>query len=131
MCIRDRVYTDDKTYIKLGNEIENVEIEVTSGIKQGCTGSTTLFKLVTYKIIKELEKEKGFNNGSIKINSLFFADDGLILAESVNDAAANIRTLLQISGECGLEINKEKSNVLTVSYTHLRAHETPEHLVCR
>ena len=25
------------------------------------------------------------------------------------------------------EVNKQK----TVSYTHLRAHETPEHLVCR
>ena len=37
------IYTGDKTNIDLGEGLEQ-EIEVTSGIRQGCTGSTTLFK---------------------------------------------------------------------------------------
>ncbi len=39
------VYIGDRTKVEIGKE--DVEIEVTSGIRQGCTASTTLFKLVT------------------------------------------------------------------------------------
>lgn len=56
-----------------------------SGIHQGCTASTTLFKLVTFKIIKE-ELNKGFKN-EFKISSLFFyADDGMLLTTSTKEA---------------------------------------------
>ena len=48
--IVSRVYKDDFTKIEIGDLEENIDI--TSGIKQGCTGSTTLFKLITYEIIK-------------------------------------------------------------------------------
>lgn len=34
---------------------EDVEKEVTSGIRLGCIISTTLFKLVTFRVIEELE----------------------------------------------------------------------------
>ena len=38
---------------------EEIEIEVTSGIRQGCTASTALFKLITYKVIEEMRKTEG------------------------------------------------------------------------
>ena len=80
------IYTGDKTNIDLGEGLEQ-EIEITSGIRQGCTGSTTLFKLVTLLIIRKIEQEgRGFVNGQFKIGTLFFADDALVLAESVEDA---------------------------------------------
>ena len=53
-------------------------MNITSGIKQGCTGSTTLFKLITYEIIKELEKNgERLEMDANLPNSLFFADDSL------------------------------------------------------
>ena len=42
-----KVYTEDKTYLQLNEEVRS-EMMVTSGIKQGCTGSITIFKLITY-----------------------------------------------------------------------------------
>ena len=39
--------------IKL-NKDNKESIDISSGIRQGCNGSTSLFKLVTYKIAKEL-----------------------------------------------------------------------------
>ena len=51
-----KIYQDDFTKIIIGENEENVNI--TSGIKQGCTGSTTLFKLITYEIIKESSRKK-------------------------------------------------------------------------
>ena len=45
-----RIYREDSTKIQLEKNKE-IEIEVTSGTRQGCTASTVLFKLITYKII--------------------------------------------------------------------------------
>ena len=49
-----QMYAEDRTTIKLGKKQE--KIEVTSGIRQGCSISTLLFKMVTFNIIEELER---------------------------------------------------------------------------
>ena len=91
-----KIYQDDFTKIIIGENEETVNI--TSGIKQGCTGSTTLFKLITYEIIKELEKngEKLEMDANLP-NSLFFADDSLTMADTVEKAERNIKILSKIS----------------------------------
>ena len=48
----------DRKEIQLEKNKE-IEIEVTSGIRQGCTASTVLFKLVIHKIIEEMRKTEG------------------------------------------------------------------------
>ena len=75
-----QVYTEDKTYLQLNEEVGS-EMTVTSGIRQGCTGSTTIFKLITYILIEQLNKTGvGYKDESLYINTLFYADDGLNLA---------------------------------------------------
>ena len=55
------VYQDDHTEINYGDMKKN--INVISGIKQVFTGSTVLFKLITYMIINELEaKGTGYSD---------------------------------------------------------------------
>ena len=46
-----QIYDGDSTTIRLNGRTEAI-IEVTSGIRQGCNGSTTSFKIVTYVIAK-------------------------------------------------------------------------------
>ena len=88
-------------------------INITSGIKQGCTGSTTLFKLITYEIIKELEKYgECLKIEGTSINSLFFADDSLTMAETKENATKKLKILKRVSESFGLKINKEKSKIL-------------------
>ena len=75
--------------------------------------STTLFKLITYAILIELNKHNiGFKDELFNINTLFFADDGLCLAQSVEEARLRITQLSRIVGEYGLEINAIKSNIV-------------------
>ena len=106
------IYNGDQTEICLREELKEV-VEITSGIRQGCTGSTVLFKLITYTIMESLEREKkGFKNDHFMLSSLLFADDGLIMTETIEAAEDIIRTVITISRECGLELNKEKSNVI-------------------
>lgn len=48
------------------------EMEITGGIRQECTGSALLFKMVTYKIMEELEENcKGYKDEKFEINALF------------------------------------------------------------
>ena len=101
------LYQDDYTYLVFGEQEE--KINITSGIKQGCTGSTTLFKLITYEIIKELEKYgECLKIEGTSINLLFFADDSLTMAETKENATKNLKILKRVSESFGLKINKEK-----------------------
>ena len=106
-----RLYSDDKTVLNLG-EMKK-EIRVNSGIKQGCPLSTTLFKLVTFMIIRELE-EKGarYEVEGRNVSSLFFADDSMLFSRTKQNAERNLEIMVQVGRKYGLEINKEKSKVL-------------------
>lgn len=67
---------------------------------------------MTYVIITQLEtKGKGFSNHLLNIGVLFYADDGLVMAQSLEDAKANLEIIVDVSRSCGLEINKDKSSV--------------------
>ena len=67
-----RVYSEDGTRLVLGEQSE-VEVEVESGIRQGCTASTVLFKLITFKIIEVLNRKLGgVSVGNVRLRSLFF-----------------------------------------------------------
>ena len=106
------IYTGDKTAICLNSKTK-VGIQITSGIRQGCTGSTSFFKLLTYIIAKEIESNKvGFRNHKFAWPILFFADDSLLLTNSIEEGTENLKTLIAVSKECGLEINKRKSNII-------------------
>lgn len=108
------IYENDKTILTMNNLKQ--EVQITSGIKQGCTGSTTLFKIITYIIIEEMEKYgRGYHDLELSIIALFFADDGLILANSLNDAIRNLRFITHCAARFGLLINKEKSNFLVMN----------------
>ena len=97
--------------IKIGDSEE--KIDISSGIKQGCTLSTTLFKIVTYLIIQELEnKGRGYKVDDIILQSLYFADDSILAAESIEDARHNLNILIEVSKKFGLNINRDKCNVL-------------------
>ena len=106
-----RVYSGDEVVIRWGDREER--IRVTSGIRQGCTASTTFFKLITYIIIEELEgRGVLFEVDGVRINSLWFADDSIVVANSVEAAERNLKIVKEIGGYFGLEINEKKSMAL-------------------
>ena len=44
--------------------------------------------------------------------ALFFADDGMILMQTQQEAKESIKILSNIAKDCGLSINKNKSNII-------------------
>ena len=106
-----RIYREDSTKIQLEKNKE-IEIEVASGIRQGCTASTVLFKLITYKIIEEMRKTEGIQILGPKITCLFYTDDGLILAKDKEKAERSIEIIREIGGKYGLQLNERKSQCI-------------------
>ena len=105
------IYKNDYTEVVFGDVMK--KIDVTSGIRQGCTGSSVLFKLITYMIMNELDqKGRGYKDENFALKSLFFADDALLLSHSLEEARENLEIITNTSREFGLEINREKSNIL-------------------
>ena len=104
------IYKEDSTMLTDNNSIEE-NINITSGIRQGCNGSTVLFLMVTYIIIEEITKlQIGVKIRDINITTLFFADDGLLLTNNIRDTQTVLAKLEEIGGICGLNINREKSH---------------------
>jgi len=107
-----QIYDGDWTEMWLRDDLKE-EFNITSGIRQGCTGSSVLFKLVTYKIMEEIDnKIDGFQNDAVKLTSLFFADDGLIMSHSKKEIEKSIEIVINKSRYYGLDLNKMKSNIL-------------------
>merc|ERR1712055_177776 len=107
-----QMYHDDNTVIKLGNMKEKVE--VIGGIRQGCCISTLLFKMVTFKIIEELRKEKKYKIGKFDDNSIWLADDATLVADSLKTMEELLNCLSRVGGEYGLEINEEKTKIMKI-----------------
>ena len=86
------------------------DIEVMCGIRQGCTGSPQLFLMVIGMVIEQiLRSGMGFRLNDVCLPTLFYADDGLLLARSVKEAEKIIVILEEEAAKYGLKINKEKS----------------------
>ena len=110
--IISHIYEKDKTQVYF-NSIHQADIDVTSGIRQGYNGSSNLFLLVKYLIIEKMyDCLNGINTNICKILALFFADDGIIMMQSLQEARESIQVLTDISEKCGLSINKRKSCIL-------------------
>lgn len=101
------LYTGDRTVINRGGNSMGV-LQINSGIRQGCTGSPQLFVMVVGKIIEEiLRSGMGYRCGGIYIPVMFYADDGLLLARSREEAGEMIDVLERSSEACGLKINRD------------------------
>ena len=107
-----QMYKNDSTVIKLGSLSEKVE--VTSGIRQGCCISTLLFKLVTFKIIEELRKERVYKVGVFEDNSIWLADDATLVAEDLPTLRKLLNRLSRAGGEYGLQINEKKTKIMRI-----------------
>ena len=95
-----RIYIGDEVVIRWRDREER--IRVMSGIRQGCIASTVFFELITYIIIEELEgRGVVFEVDVIGINSLWYADDSIVVSNTVEGARRNLEVVREIGGILG------------------------------
>ena len=100
-----QMYEKDETTINLGKMKET--IEVTYGIRQGCSISTLLFKMVTFCIIEDIRKNgKMYRIREYEGNSLWLADDATLIVNIRGNVEYNIKALIIAGGTCDLNLNQ-------------------------
>ena len=107
-------------------KIDTKTIEMFSidqGVKQGCVLSHTLFNIFLADLPPSLGTEHGINiDHTTNINSLIWADDILLMAETEEHLQSLLYKLERYCDKNGLSLNTEKTKVMIFNKTgrHIR-----------
>ena len=111
------MYDDVKAKVKCGAKFSDF-ISCTRGVKQGDTCSPVLFSLFINELALEI-----INNGRhgailnpdfIELLIMFFADDIVLLSETVIGLQTQLNSLYNAASRLELKVNMDKSNIVVV-----------------
>ncbi|XP_052745839.1 uncharacterized protein LOC128199637 [Bicyclus anynana] len=109
------IYENSTSKVKLETSGEPFNIE--RGVRQGDPLSPKLFIAVLQDIFSKMNwAQKGILINGNYLNHLRFADDIVIMAESPKDLEEMITTLDQESKKVGLDMNTDKTKIMTNTY---------------
>ena len=109
--ILKEIYKESKAVIRM--EKESQPFKVNRGVRQGDTISPKLFTAVLEDVFRSLDwKEEGISINGERLSHLRFADDVVVVAETMGDLERMINDLAKESSHCGLRLNAEKTKVL-------------------
>ena len=114
------LYNQQKASVGVEDELtETVDIERV--VQEGCVLSPDLIILHGEIIMREIGGIEAFSIGGRNVNNIRYADDTVLLADSVEKLQALFDVGNRASKEKGLKIKREKTECLMVS----RRSETP------
>ena len=89
-------------------------INLWRGVRQGDTISPKIVTVALEDIFKTLEWEaKGVTINGEPLNNLRFADDVVLLAESMDDLKTMLQELNSAAKNCGLQMNAAKTKIMS------------------
>ena len=105
------IYSGHKRKIDIGND-QTEWIDCRRGVKQGCCLSPVLFAIYLADLGTRLKATKGVKMGNATIPGIFFADDMIQTAETVDDLGHQLAILRDFVTERRLEINFQKTQIM-------------------
>lgn len=109
------MYSKIELQIKHGNSLTN-KFTSTLGVRQGDNLSPTLFNLYINDLHLSIQNQRNTDPitiGSYTFNSLFYADDVVLISTSSEGLQNCITALKEFSDKWKLEVNLDKTKVLT------------------
>lgn len=88
--------------------------KVSKGVRQGDPLSPLLFNLTIEKAVHEMDTEVGYDIDGERISGLAYADDIIIMASTAAGLERNIDLFMYKMQLFGLEINTQKSGVVSI-----------------
>jgi hypothetical protein len=114
-----RLYENSFSKIKTGKQLSSV-FYVTKGLRQGCSLSPTLFKIYIQNALENWQKKcarMGLEIQDMKIYSMLFADDQLLIAQDCEDLEYMIRKLIDEYELLGLKLNIKRTKYMAIGDT--------------
>lgn len=108
-----RMYSSAKTCLELGNG-ESANIRIGQGVFQGDPLSPVIFNHVIDRAIKKLDDDYGYPCGHTRVTCTAFADDVMIVGETITGTQLNIDTLVCELEKFGLVMNPSKCQSLSI-----------------
>ena len=106
------LYVNGKARVKVGG-VESELFGVHRGVRQGCTLFPWLFNVfmdtVTRETKRQFRSEVKLSTGDVGV--LLFADDMVVMAESVEGLQSNLQVLSDVLNRWELKVNWRKSRV--------------------
>ena len=103
------LYDGASTRISNGKS-ETTEIEIRSGVKQGCSLSPLLFNIVMDELVDELDPRLGYRRQNASpISIMAFADDLVLVSESLTGIECLLKKTETFMSQRGMKINPRKS----------------------
>lgn len=114
------LYTGNKTRIKTKKGLSE-EVRMNIGIRQGDSLSPTLFNIVMDQVIKEVYRVNArYRIGSRSLKVLFYADDGVIIAENEDDLQRLVYKMKTVAEKFNMEILINKTQSMVISKDPIR-----------
>lgn len=108
-------YNNTKCAVRCGGKAGE-QFDVSNGLKQGCVLSPLLFNLMIEKIIRSCDnRSAGVTVNGENLNKLAYADDIALMSEDLQGVKVLTRDLKEQSTKLGLEINQDKTKIMTLS----------------
>ena len=122
-CIQS-LYWHQSAHITTNN-LTTDDIEIRRGVRQGCILSPLLFNLYSEAIFNETfeDEDTGIRVNGVYVNNIRYADDSVIIADTIEDLQQMIDRLNRTSNKYGLKVNSNKTKLMIISrrkvpYTH-------------
>ena len=109
----ESLYSTQKAYIRLEENMSD-EVKIKRGVRQGCVLSPCLFNLYTEKIFRQIEDCKGVTIGGLNINNLRYADDIVLLADTMKDLQAILNKVNDNGKVYSMKINAHKTKLMVI-----------------
>ena len=109
-CVRS-MYEDVKARIRRSAKFTDF-INCTPAVKQGDVCSGVLFSLFINELVLDIINNGRPSSDSVQLVILLFADDMLLLSETVIGLQTQLNSLFSATTRLQLEVNKNKSNIV-------------------
>lgn len=110
------LYWNQKATIRLENG-ESDALEIKRGVRQGCILSPLLFNLYSEKIFKNALEDTtdGIKVNGELVNNIRYADDTVLIADSLEGLQELVNRVAHASEQYGLELNIKKTKYMVIS----------------
>lgn len=110
------LYWRQTANLKMDNDFTE-DIAIKRGVRQGCILSPLLFNLYSEAIFKEacLDSPEGIKVNGIVMNNIRYADDTVLMANSIEDLQSVLDRVVHSCEQFGLKLNITKTKFMIVS----------------